>query len=356
VIANESETVRQWLLNISVLDRFCGSLCETLCDGFGFDSKNSDSLSDTRQDLIGILEADNLFIIPLDEQGEWFRFHHLFRDLLAEELVKQSGETQRLQLHARASVWFAQNGLIDEAIFHAVEAGEVDMAIEVIAQHRAAELDRDNWFIVERWLERLPAAEAGRSELLLANAWIAYERYQLWRLPGILEQLALAREQENESPRVMAETRFFDGAVAYFSGATENSHRLFSDAREHLPIGGVSRGLVELLDGLSLVASGRVAVGIGQLEQKVREVEKRHSVYFSRLLAGLVFARIFCGDLGGAIRDARWMESVATDGRIRYTIAWARYMVDYWADVKPIIDRRCVVCHGCYQQFSFCPE
>ena len=78
--------------------------------------------------------ASNLFIIPLDLENRWFRYHHLFRQLLRTQMRRQNRPEEIAALHSRASRWFDENGLIEEALEHAIQAGDADWAAEIDAQ------------------------------------------------------------------------------------------------------------------------------------------------------------------------------------------------------------------------------
>jgi LuxR family maltose regulon positive regulatory protein len=119
VLDRQPDRVRRFLLETSILERLSGPLCDAV-------TGRSDS-----QDLLEELERANLFLIPLDEERRWYRFHHLFRDLLGAEL--QRAEATRLpELHHRAAVWSEQHGLIDETIRHALAAGDAAWATQLV--------------------------------------------------------------------------------------------------------------------------------------------------------------------------------------------------------------------------------
>ncbi len=103
-----------WLLKTSILDRFCAPLIEAVCLT---DSDESVSLANvTGEVFISRLKRENLFLVPLDDRGEWFRFHHLFQQHLLTMLQGQVGAAEIAALRLRASRWYAENGLIEEAL------------------------------------------------------------------------------------------------------------------------------------------------------------------------------------------------------------------------------------------------
>ena len=106
VLAGQPPWVRECLMKVSILDRFCPELVEVIC---GRDPAPSSPVSNGR-DLVGILRESNLFTISLDVNGEWFRFHHLFQELLQGHLNLQATPEDIAALHLRSSEWFQGRG------------------------------------------------------------------------------------------------------------------------------------------------------------------------------------------------------------------------------------------------------
>jgi LuxR family maltose regulon positive regulatory protein len=125
-MARQPEEVQTFLLRTSILERFCAPLCEYVAGG------NKD------MDIIDYLDHSNLFLIPLDDHKEWYRYHHLFADFLGQRL-RESERDRIPELHRRASQWYKNEGLVDEAIEHALAAGDLENAIRLI-DHVAMDL------------------------------------------------------------------------------------------------------------------------------------------------------------------------------------------------------------------------
>jgi ATP/maltotriose-dependent transcriptional regulator MalT len=122
VLEHQSEQVRTFLLETSVLERLSGALCDAVTGRPG------------SQALLEGAERAGLFLIPLDEVRGWWRYHHLFADLLRARLqAEQPGRVPGL--HRNAAAWYAERGLADDAIRHAVAAGEMSLAARLIEQH-----------------------------------------------------------------------------------------------------------------------------------------------------------------------------------------------------------------------------
>jgi LuxR family transcriptional regulator, maltose regulon positive regulatory protein len=158
VLARQPEQLREFLLESSVLERLSGPLSQAV-------TGRADS-----QQLLEAIERANLFLVPLDEVRGWWRYHHLFADLLRARL--QETRPERLPaLHHNAAAWCQQHGLADDAVRHALAAGEVDWAARLVEEHLQARFQRSEGVTVNRWLGALPAELVNsRPPLLVARA------------------------------------------------------------------------------------------------------------------------------------------------------------------------------------------
>jgi ATP/maltotriose-dependent transcriptional regulator MalT len=149
VLARQPPDLRSFLLRTSILQRFCGPLCDAVAD-------RTDSAR-----LLTELERSNLLLVPLDAKREWYRYHPLFGDLLRYELAATDRDALPV-LHRRASAWYRDAGLIVDAAHHATAAGDLDAAVELVARHYAFFVDRGQLATVLRWLDTLPKAVAAQ--------------------------------------------------------------------------------------------------------------------------------------------------------------------------------------------------
>jgi LuxR family maltose regulon positive regulatory protein len=161
VLAGRPDQVRRFLLETSVLDRLSGDLCDAV-------TGRSDS-----QGLLQQVEAAGLFLTPLDEVRGWWRYHQLFADLLRSRL-QQEQPGKVATLHRNAAIWCAEHGLVDDAVRHAVSAGDSIGSARLIEQHFDGIFLHGESTTVQRWLTELPAGLArSRPRLALAQAWMA---------------------------------------------------------------------------------------------------------------------------------------------------------------------------------------
>ena len=146
VLKQQSESIQTFLLRTSILDRLCGPLCDAvLC-----------SPSASGQETLDYLERTNLFIVPLDSERRWYRYHHLFGDLLRQRLGQSLRPEAIAEDHIRASEWYEINSLMLEAFHHATAANDVERAERLIGSKEMPLHLRDVATAVLDWLASLP--------------------------------------------------------------------------------------------------------------------------------------------------------------------------------------------------------
>ena len=274
VLAGQQPPVRECLLKISILDRFCPQLFEAVCSP----ESTSDQMCFSGREFVDLLQQCNLFTIPLDVQGEWFRFHHLFQEILNKQLEQERETSEIAALHLRASQWFESEGLITESITHALAAGEPDRAADIVLGKRYDLLNSDRWYFTEKLLSKLPMEiRQSNAGLLLMQAWIAYWRWELEKMMALAEQAGALLDDETEgSASLRGELDFFIGMFAYWTGETEKSRTLLDEALSVLAgVGGIVEGNVEIMLGLARRINGEGEMAIQALENRVRTAELR---------------------------------------------------------------------------------
>src|SRR5204862_5656091 len=125
--------------------------------------------------MLALLERANLFLVPLDERGEWYRYHPLWAAVLRVLLVRQLGAAGVAALSGRASRWYEQHDLPSESIEAAIGAGEFERAVQLVEQLSPRLLDRSQYYTLRRWIEQLPRELwAVRPIVCLAYAWALF--------------------------------------------------------------------------------------------------------------------------------------------------------------------------------------
>ena len=161
VLERQGEQVREFLLETSVLDRLAGELCDAVTGRVG------------SQAMLEQVERAGLFLVPLDEVRGWWRYHQLFADLLRARLQRDR-PGRVLELHHNAAAWSDEHDLADDAVRHALAAGDAAWAGRLIERHVDALLFRNEQATLQRRLDTLPAELLrSRPRLLLVQTWIA---------------------------------------------------------------------------------------------------------------------------------------------------------------------------------------
>jgi len=143
VLEQQPASVQAFLLQTSVLDRLTGSLCDALTG------------QENGQQALEMLQHANLFIVPLDDERHWYRYHHLFADLLRQQL--RQAQPERLPtLHQRAIEWYEEHGFPDEAIEHAFRAEDFERAARLVESVAEATWGHSSHYKLRRWLAELP--------------------------------------------------------------------------------------------------------------------------------------------------------------------------------------------------------
>jgi LuxR family maltose regulon positive regulatory protein len=154
VLHQQSASIQTFLLRTSILDRLCGPLCEAVL--------RDPSVSG--QETLEYLERANLFIVPLDDERHWYRYHHLFADLLRQRLYKSiasstgNAEIHVNELHISASQWYEDNALDLEAFHHAAAAGDLERAARLVEEKGLPLHSSSAMAPVLKWLASLPAS------------------------------------------------------------------------------------------------------------------------------------------------------------------------------------------------------
>jgi hypothetical protein len=160
VLARQPEEIRTFLLRTSILRRLSGPLCDHVLESEG------------SAELLGELERSNLFLLALDDRRRWYRYHHLFGQLLRLELRNREPALVPA-LHRRAAAWHRRSGDVEETIHHVTAAGEFAEAGALIARHWLGYWRRGRGATVSRWLQGLPAeAIAADPPVAFVAAWI----------------------------------------------------------------------------------------------------------------------------------------------------------------------------------------
>jgi len=240
VFQRQSEPLQEFLLYTSILDRMCGSLCDAVAGGGKLvDDTSVDSpflqLPDSLQSgqkILEYMEQANLFVIPLDRQQEWYRYHRLFIDLLRRRLQSKSPELLPI-LHGRASKWYEENGFLASAIDHAISAGDFSRAAYLIEDIAVGVFSRGEMTTLLKWLNQLPDGVMRNQPILfLYHTWMLYiNGHPIDEVEARLDDAI----KSDDSGHISGEVTMFRAALATVKGDIQSSIELSQRALELLP-------------------------------------------------------------------------------------------------------------------------
>jgi LuxR family maltose regulon positive regulatory protein len=193
VLQGQPQGIRAFLLRTAILDRLCAPLCDAVLGDQGgrvpFPPVPSNS-----QTVLEYLEKSNLFLIPLDEERRWYRYHQLFADLLRSQLNRFQPELVP-ELHRRASRWYAENGKIQAAVEHALQDNDLSQAAGLIEQHAFSRIYQGRVPMVMGWFDRLPEALLESAPMLcVSKAWALALTAHAARREEVIQALQAAEQ------------------------------------------------------------------------------------------------------------------------------------------------------------------
>ena len=182
VLAGQSADVLEFLAASALMERFNPSLMDRMLSDHGH-SRNA-------RQILAEIEREHLFLVALDNRRQWYRWHHLFHDLLLDHLEDLASPEFRSRVDREAGAWFAQEGLVEEALRHWIAAGELDAAAELVGTHLHSVIAEDmSCRRLTEWLSMFPpGATHGRLPLLVAEGYCSILRWDLQGLEAVVRE------------------------------------------------------------------------------------------------------------------------------------------------------------------------
>ena len=206
VLSSQFPAIYTFLLKTSILDRFCASLSEAVIGEIN-SAWNANACLDW-------IERSELFLIPLDDRREWYRYHHLFQELLQKRLLAEMAPEEANKLRTRASKWFEERGLIDEALQHAMAAGDIDLAACQMKAGLREVVNLEDRLTLERWLRLLPEEIIQRDPwLLMIRAWALEFIWRLDLQAQVLQQVDELLDSEVGASLTAEELQILHGQI-----------------------------------------------------------------------------------------------------------------------------------------------
>jgi LuxR family transcriptional regulator, maltose regulon positive regulatory protein len=312
VLDGQPAEVRAFLLETSVLERLTGELCDAVTGRPG------------SRAMLAAIERAGLFVVPLDEARGWWRYHHLFAGLLRARLqAEQPGRVRAL--HRAAATWCEEHDLADDAVRHALAAGDAAWAARLVERHVETLLGRSEGVTLRRWLSALPAGPVrDRPRLCLAQAYGAAMGFQAEALESLLDDagraLAVSGDQPYEASsgrldsvlaNVPAGIAFLRAVLARLRGDVALAAGCNRQAQAHL---GSADRLLRAFVRWSLAGTDWLGGRLGPAERGLAELlaERRAAGEF----ADDFLAMRVCYDLAEVQRAQGNLDAAAATGRL----------------------------------------
>lgn len=324
ILTGLSDELKELLFSTALLDRFCIKLVKTCCMVIEKDTSGQSKTDKLFEQLV----KSNLFLIPLDDEQKWFRYHHLFQKILVNHLGPRFDIEKIKTIHHLAAKWFEEEGLIDEAIDQFKSAGDMISAAEIVEKNAHNEF-LYSVFQVEEWLKRIPLKlREQRPELLLIDAWIAYRQLHLERVPALLNKInSIAK---NPDQQLLAEINFFNGNFMYWMGGGEEAEMCANMLQqalihaENMPVHVLSN--IELLLNMALQKKGEKETLLQVLENRVLTMDNLNGYRLAFTYGSLTFVNLLCGNLMKAKKTSSQMQIFTAKIGADYLHSWSIYI------------------------------
>ncbi len=323
VVSHQPPEIQNWLLKVSILERFCAPLCEAVCQSSEPEAENQFS----GETFIECLEQAGLFVIALDDSSKWFQFHHLFQNTLQNWLQKQYSKEEIEDLYVRAAAWFQVNNLLEEAIDYALLGGQEMEAAQIVEKQRLTMLNQDKWYILEKLLSKIPPKIFHqRPELLLAQAWVLFHSLEYMPIPTIIDEIEDIFSQDGISDPLQGEIDFFKGWFAYYQAQGLQAEQYLASAVDKIPEDYYRPwGEAELHYALAMQMTGSKETAVDRLNSLINSKRNSEGITLSRLWSGLYFIHWIDGNLVDALFPARKIKEIAERDNNHYADAWFYY-------------------------------
>ncbi len=289
VFSLQPPEISRYLTAIAILDRFCGPLCEALC----WSGEDTFTCEIGGWAFIAWLKNENMFLISLDAEKKWFRFHHLFQKLLLNQLERRRSAEDIQGLHARASEWFAANDLVEEAITHALAAGDHAGAGRLVARFSHQLMNDQQWVRLEKCMSMLSREQLDQDPALLAlEAFLQHIRHNWIAVKALIEKIEALNAGAPDTPSnieyVPGLIEAVKGALAYIRSEGESALDWFDKALKNIPIQN-KRAILLAHTGqvlsYQMIGEGQTGVSLYQ-EAMARHINRDpnyHAMYLAKL-------------------------------------------------------------------------
>ncbi len=327
VLTHLFPAIHSFLLRTSILDRFCASLCEAVIGEI--------ETTWNARACLNWIEHSELFLTPLDSRREWYRYHHLFQELLQQRLSTEITPAEVSSLHRLASAWFEEHGLLDEALHHALAAGDFAQAVHQMSAGLREVINREDRLTLERWLRMLPEEMIQRQpELLMIRAWALQFSWRLDLQAQVLKQIedlldadAGAALLADDLQLLRAQIFLLKAQQAYLGNQPILAIDFCRQALALLPLSWTfGRGAAMLFLGFSMQASGQAQAAERLLLHEYETYGDKTDTYALLVLESLCFIYLNTGQL----EQTRQIAQVLVQGATHRGLAFMRNLGNWY--------------------------
>lgn len=326
IISHQPPSMQEMLIRTSILDRFCASLCDAVCA----ENIGTETCEIEGERFLSILNQENLFSIPLDDEHTWFRYHHLFQSFIRRTLKHRVGSDEIRVLHGKAGHWFAKKGLVEEALDHFSKSREKAAAAQLVKQYRHVAMDQEQWHRLRAWLDALPLDTVENDPaLLMVRAWLLIG----WQeMIDVMEKIALKLNgksmNSSEDRHLFGEFAVLQSLTSYHILDGKQALSYARDAMEKLPTGPNSiRGLAVMLEALSLQMVGDFNLASKTLYTALSKEGRQDTTYYGRVLLSFCFMNYMAADSGNVEQFANQCLKIGQEHNLHELAAHARYFM-----------------------------
>ncbi|MDX2430230.1 MAG: response regulator, partial [Bacteroides sp.] len=323
MLESQTPEVQELMLRTSLLDEFCIPLIEKV-----FVEQSEENFSFSIKEFIQILIQSNLFVVNLDLENHWFRYHHLVQDFLYIQLKKRYDEKELTAFHLLASKWYEANKMLDEAIQHSIVAGDTKRAAEIIGKHRLAIQETDNWVRLKKWLSLLPEELIeSRPELLMAQIWVYFAQLDFQNIFDCLEKVQKIKTKQKVALSIKGEINFFKGIISYFTGQATESLAYLQEAIKLIPDSYPQlRGEADLILSLSMHLNGNKKGALEYLDKLLMRSISMKATRSTKLWAGKAYIQLLEAQLQEALPCSQNLQRIGEKDKTVYPETWGIYI------------------------------
>ncbi|WP_297707999.1 LuxR C-terminal-related transcriptional regulator [uncultured Eudoraea sp.] len=323
ILNKESEEIQNLLIISSLFDRFCAELLDEVLP----DLLNNDHAIKNGQEFIDRLLKTNLFVIPLDAEHKWFRYHHFFQELLQGEFKKRKCINNIDRFHILVCQWFEKNLFILEAVKYAATIKDYELAADILERQKNYLYNLDDWQSLESLLACIPPEIVEqRLPLILTKIMIISGRFDLEGMKSYLDKCETLLGDPPREDEHYGEWCYHKGFMtSYIQEDQTEVIKYYTKAIEFLPREpmGMIRAEAELQIEVSRHMTGQGTKALSNINNRLSQYYPKQGILWERLMFGLSLIHLLDGRLSYAYREALVLNEYTKKNDLLYVETWS---------------------------------